>query len=70
MAETVLEERVSSLEAILGHFISTTGAALNRLEREMLAFKDEMKEFKDKTENVIDELNKKFGDMTRKLGRL
>ncbi len=28
-----IEERVESLEALLGHFLTSTGAALNRLER-------------------------------------
>lgn len=55
-----LEARVDSLESILGQFMTQTGAALIRMERdtaelkqefrafkkEMLEFKDEMREFK------------------------
>ncbi len=77
MAPISLEERVTSLENILANFITTTGTAIERLEKEMKEFKDEMKEFKnemkefkDQTNKVISELNKKFGDMTRKLGTI
>jgi hypothetical protein len=43
----ILEERIDTLESILGRFIVHTDVALRRLEREMKEFKDEMKEFKD-----------------------
>ena len=51
-----IEERVDSLEAVLGHFIASTGASLNRLEREMREFKDEMREFKDEMRVFKDEM--------------
>jgi len=50
------EERVDKLEDILGRFIVSTEASLNRLSREMLEFKDEMLEFKDEMLEFKDEM--------------
>lgn len=55
------EERVDSLETILGTFIVRTGSALTRLEREMTEFKQEMTAFKNHT-------NKQWGDLADKMG--
>lgn len=77
-------ERVDSLEAILGHFIASTGASLNRLERvqeelsremrefkeEMRVFKDEMGAFKDEMRVFKDETRAINADMNRKWGEL
>src|SRR5690554_4165612 len=46
MSEEV-NERVGTLEVVLGEFIVQTNRSLNRLEREMREFKDEMRGFKD-----------------------
>ncbi len=42
-----LEERIDTLETILGQFIVSTNVALLRMERGNEAFKDEMGAFKD-----------------------
>ncbi len=42
----LMEERVNNLEVILGHFFASTGTSINRLEREMVNFKNEMLNFK------------------------
>ena len=79
-----VEERVDSLEALFGHFMATTGAALNRLERseesfrrEMKEFKDEMKEFKDEMKEFREEerrsridMNKRWGELANKMGTI
>jgi len=72
-----LEERVDSLEAVLGHFIVSTNTALNRMERgiaelksEMKAFKDEMRAFKDESESDRKRMNKQWGDLANKMGTL
>lgn len=58
-----LEERVDSLEAILGHFMVSTSVALTRMERgiqelkdEMIVFKEEMGAFKDEMGAFKDEM--------------
>ena len=70
-----IEERVDSLEAVLGEFIVSTNRSLIRMERgisalktemkdfknEMKDFKDEMKDFKDDAKNFKDEM-KDFKD--------
>jgi hypothetical protein len=72
-----IEERVESLESILGHFMTSTDVALTRLEREMRAyredtqlFKDEMREFKDEMRAFKDEQARGFAAMNRKWGEL
>jgi len=50
------EEKIDHLDALLGQFLSATGAAFIRLEREMKEFKDEMKEFKDEMKEFKDEM--------------
>lgn len=66
--QLALEERVNTLESVLGHFIVSTDIALNRMERgikelkeEMKAFKDEMKDFKREMKDFKDEM-KDFKD--------
>ncbi len=51
-----LEERVESLESILGQFIVHTDIALRRLEAEMKNLKDEMTEFKNEMRDFKDEM--------------
>lgn len=58
----VLEERVDTLESILGQFIVHTDVSLRRLEKEMKEFKDEMKEFK----NEMKEFKKQQDEEWRK----
>ena len=45
-----LEERVDTLESILGQFIVHTDVALRRLEKEMKEFKDEMKVYREEAD--------------------
>ncbi len=77
-----LEERVDSLETILGQFISRTGAALLRMERdterlkkemqefknEMREFKREMQEFKEESRRENIKMNQRMGQLANKLG--
>lgn len=79
-----VEERVDSLETLLGKFIVQTNTALIRLERglenfknEMRDFKDEMKDFKDemresknRQEEQTRQMNKQWGDLANKWGTL
>lgn len=61
----VLEERVDSLESLLGQFIVHTDVALRRLEREMRVFKDEMKAYREESEKdrkALHEEMKEFKD--------
>jgi hypothetical protein len=46
----VIEERIDTLESILGQFIVHTDVALKRLENEMKEFKDEMRKFREEAE--------------------
>jgi hypothetical protein len=59
--EPIIEERVSELESLFGHFITSVTTSLNRLSREMKVFKDEMKVFKDEMKDFKDEM-KDFKD--------
>mgnify|MGYP000163889520 CR=1 FL=1 len=77
-----VEERVDTLESLLGQFIVHTDTALRRLEREMREFKDEMREFKDemrefkdemgefkdRTEKMLSAQNKRWGEIANKMG--
>jgi len=72
-----LEQKVDSLESILGRFITHTDISLTRLEREMKEFKDEMKEFKDEMKEFKGEMrsetlrmNRQWGDLANKLGTI
>lgn len=65
-----LEERVDTLESILGQFIVHTDVALKRLENEMRAFKDEMKAFKDETREENKKRNKEWSNLAKKMGTL
>ncbi|HEC32648.1 MAG TPA: hypothetical protein ENI63_00115, partial [Candidatus Kaiserbacteria bacterium] len=59
-----VEERVDTLESLLGQFIVHTDTALRRLEREMREFKDEMREFKNEMGEFKDEMGE-FKDEMR-----
>ena len=72
-----IEERVDTLETILGQFIVQTNTSLNRLSREMSGFKNEMsgfknemKEFKDEMRNDHKQMNKQWGELANKMGTL
>jgi len=79
-----VEERVGTLESLLGEFIVHTDVALNRLEREMQDFKDEMRSFKDEMKDFKDEMggfkdrmeashkemNKQWAALAQKMGTL
>ncbi len=80
--ESLIEERVDRLETILGDFIVSTSASLNRLSNEMREFKNEMKEFKNEMKEFKNEMkefkdevrqdrkamNKQWGDLANKMG--
>ncbi|MBT9145850.1 MAG: hypothetical protein DDT42_01727 [candidate division WS2 bacterium] len=72
-----VEERIETLESILGQFIVHTDVALRRLENEMKAFKDEMKAFKDEMKAFKDETreenkkrNREWSNLAKKMGTL
>jgi hypothetical protein len=65
-----VEERVETLESILGQFIVHTDVALRRLENEMKAFKDEMKAFKDETREENKKRNREWSNLAKKMGTL
>ncbi len=72
-----LEERVESLESLLGQFIIHTDVALRRLEKEMAAFKDEMAAFKDEMARYRKEQDeewkkwrKEWSNLARKMGTI
>lgn len=65
-----LEERVDTLESILGQFIVHTDVALRRLENEMKAFKDEMKAFRDEIREENKNRNREWSNLARKMGTL
>lgn len=58
---TTVEERLDTLEAILGRYIVHTDTSLNRLTRGLEEFKDEMKAFKSEMLEFKDEM-KAFKD--------
>lgn len=51
-----IEEKVETLESILGQFIVHTDTALRRLEKEMREFKEEMRLFKSEMEEFKEEM--------------
>ncbi|MFN3479325.1 MAG: hypothetical protein ACK415_02970 [Thermodesulfovibrionales bacterium] len=77
-----IEERVESLETLLGRFILHTDMSLNRLSREVDRvskevdrvskevdrLSQEMREFKDEMRAFRVEMNKRWGEITNKLG--
>jgi hypothetical protein len=62
-----VEERVETLESILGQFIVHTDVALTRLENEMKAFKDETGEENKKRNREWSNLAKKMGTLVEDL---
>ncbi|MDI6802142.1 MAG: hypothetical protein QMD01_08875 [Thermodesulfovibrionales bacterium] len=58
-----VEERVDTLESILGQFIVHTDVSLRRLETEMRAFKDEMKE-------EMKNKNREWSNLAKKMGTI
>jgi hypothetical protein len=66
----VIEERVDTLESLLGQFIIHTDVALRRLENEMRGFKDEMRGFKDESEKDRKRMNKQLGELANKMGTI
>lgn len=57
------EERVDTLESVLGEFIVSTNKAFLRMERANQALSKEMKDFKD-------EMNRRWGDLANKMGTI
>jgi len=67
---STVEERIDTLESILGQFIVHTDTALRRLEKEMQEFKDEMSAFKDRTEEILKEQSRRWGEIANKMGTI
>lgn len=72
-----IEERLDTLESILGQFIVHTDIALRKLENEMKEFKNEMKTFKDEMKAFKDEIreenrnrNREWSNLAKKMGTL
>jgi hypothetical protein len=65
-----IDERMSTVEAVLGQFIVQTNRSLHILQREMKEFKDEMKEFKEEGRRDRAMMNKQWGDLANKLGTI
>ena len=79
-----IEERVDTLENLLGQFIVHTNLILSRLERdtrefknemrefknEMREFKNEMREFKNEVRQEQKAMKKQWGDLANKMGTL
>ncbi len=68
-----VEERIDSLESILGQFIVHTDVALRRLENEMREFKEEMRKFREESEKDRASLHnemKAFKDEMREENRM
>jgi hypothetical protein len=72
-----IEDRVDTLEAVLGEFIVSTNRALIRMERGIAGLRVEMKDFKDKIDNDIDEMKenrkkmyRQWGDLANKMGTI
>ncbi len=68
-----VEERIDSLESILGQFIVHTDVALRRLENEMREFKEEMRRFREESEKDRASLHnemKAFKDEMREENRM
>ncbi len=65
-----VEDRVDSLENILGEFIVETRLSLRKLSKEMKDFKDEMKDFKDESLKNFKQVNKQWGELSNKMGTL
>lgn len=54
---STLESRVDSLEAVLGQFMTQTGAALIRMERDTAKLKQELREFKEEMSEFKKEMS-------------
>jgi hypothetical protein len=74
---TVLEERVSTLEQLMGDLAYAqlrTERSLDRLSEEMREFKQEMGEFKDEIHSEMREfkaeMNRRWGELANRLGTL
>ncbi|MBD3422031.1 MAG: hypothetical protein GF398_18115 [Chitinivibrionales bacterium] len=64
------EEKVRSLETVLGEFIVHTKSALVKLENEMSEFKNEMRDFKEESVLERRKTTKQWGDLANKMGTL
>ena len=75
--QLAIEERVDTLEIVLGEFIVSTNKAFLRMERanealnrEMRDFKDEMRDFKDEMRADRKEMYRQWGDLANKMGTI
>jgi len=64
------EERVDTLESVLGEFIVSTNKAFLRMERANQALSKEMKNFKDEMKADRKEMNRRWGDLANKMGTI
>ena len=65
-----LDDRVTSLEKVLEHYIEHSQRILDALSAEMKDFKDEMKDFKDEMREDRREMNRQWGNLANKMGTL
>jgi hypothetical protein len=66
----ILEERIDTLESILGQFIVHTDVALRRLENEMKEFKNEMKGFRKEQDEEWKKWRKEWSNISKKMGTI
>jgi hypothetical protein len=66
----LVEEKVASLESLLGEFIVHTDVALTRLERDMEDFKEEMRRYREEAERDRKSMNKQWGELANKMGTM
>jgi len=66
----LIEERVATLETLLGEFIVHTDVALTRLEREMEDFKEEMRKYREEAERDRKKMGKQWGELANKMGTM
>ena len=71
------ENRMDTLDAVLGQLIVHTQTALGKLSREMISFKNEMRDFKNEMKDFKDQsqrnhrqINQEWGNLARKMGTI
>ena len=68
--QLAIEERVDTLESVLGEFIVSTNKAFLRMERTNEALNKEMRDFKDEMRADRKEMNRRWGDLANKMGTI
>jgi len=68
--QLAIEERVDTLEIVLGEFIVSTNKAFLRMERANEALNREMRDFKDEMRADRKEMYRQWGDLANKMGTI